>query len=210
VCLGKVLGAHVQARLEGEGHRVGQLVALPDVMSPVFWRVVYEDRPAPGDGAAGAEGADGASDASWTKVVTQGMDGVGRLRTEPEAFRTAPAAMVDALSAQSAGCRAFLDFMLMPIVRPLPEEDRPKDWDGQRRYFLLGDLRYGSSLAWVRRAMSLRSHGAEPFQLMVEVAGGDGWRLTRERMRFSGSGQDTGWQDVGTSASAGGDARRSR
>jgi inner membrane protein len=191
-CLSAVLAERTRDLLASEGRRIGQVVVLPDVLSPFFWRVIYEDESSRAEAAAEETGIEEAGDPG-IMVTTRGLDGLGRPRTEPSAFPAVPPSMTRSLGGQSESCRAFLAFTLLPVVRPIAEGDMPEDRDEGRRYLLLGDLRYGTSLAFVQRLMSLRSNGRDPFQLMVELEGGEGWRLRRERMRFSGTGKDTGW-----------------
>ncbi|MDR3319683.1 MAG: metal-dependent hydrolase [Desulfovibrio sp.] len=179
--------ANVTARLTEEGYRVERVTVLPDALSPLFWRVLFAEN----------QGIQGQA------VFEQGLDLLGRPRTPAREHKGAPRELTEALSRASAACKYFLNFTILPVISPLAENWLPGktgvqspvvDMEGS---WLLYDLRFGSSLAFVRKLMALRPNADMPFQLMVELAKDSrtppGFVLARERLRFSGSGRDSGW-----------------
>ena len=194
-----------QERLAAQGQNVNRLVVLPDAFAPLFWRVLYEE-----DGAQGPQ------------VHSQGINALGRPRGPVTTDPALPPDMARALARQSVVADAFLDFTLLPVVSPLPEEFLPSGAAHQEsgaaetavtaaaRYVMVYDLRFGSSLDFVRRLMALRPSAEIPFKYMAEIAPanqpgqsgtGSRWetagnfRLVRERLRFSDSRRDSLWQN---------------
>ena len=99
-----------------------------------------------------------------------------------------------ALARQSVACRAFERFLLLPVITPLPEGLRTTDMPGASQW-LLHDERFGSQLELVRKIMAMRPNAGIPFQLMLQLEPGNmGPRLLQERLYFSDSRRDSGWQ----------------
>lgn len=194
--------ARIQEYLAATGHKTDRLVVLPDAFAPLFWRALYEE--------TGPQG---------TQVRSQGLNALGQPRGPAFGGNAAlPPAMGQALARQSAIAKAFLEFTLLPVISPLPPDFLPPDAakqdqpDGTAhanappRYIMIYDLRFGSNLDFVRTLLSLRPHAEIPFKYMAELApdpspqtgedreGTGGFRLVRERLRFSDSGQDSLWQ----------------
>ena len=95
---------------------------------------------------------------------------------------------------QSVACRAFERFLLLPVITPLPEGLRTTDMPGASQW-LLHDERFGSQLELVRKIMAMRPNAGIPFQLMLQLEPGNmGPRLLQERLYFSDSRRDSGWQ----------------
>ena len=91
-------------------------------------------------------------------------------------------------------CRAFDQFLLLPVITPLPEGQRTTDMPGASQW-LLHDERFGSQLELVQKIMAMRPNAGIPFQLMVQMEPGNmGPRLLQERLYFSDSRRDSGWQ----------------
>lgn len=181
-----------------------EAVVLPDAFAPFFWRVLWQERPA-GEDAPGAGALLRAeAPAAGPVVRSAGLDALGRLRTpfsEPQPAM--PRAAAAALASQSVAAAAFFEFALLPVLEVLPEADRNTTLAPAVRQWRSYDLRFGSSLAFVRTLMSLRPNADIPFQLMfaVEPDDRDAIRLASVRLRFSDSRRDSGWrQPVGPRA----------
>jgi inner membrane protein len=183
----------VTARLAAQGRQVRQVTVLPDALAPLFWRVLF------------AEGRGQGENAPQT-VVEQPLDAFGRESGPARKYRGVPFELIEDLAHASTACKYFLDFTILPVMSPLREQDAPgQDHTEQAAspttpegFWLVHDLRFGSSLAFVNKLMALRPNADIPFQLMVELAkdasAKSGLALTRERLRFSDSGRDSGWR----------------
>lgn len=179
------------------GMVVERAVVLPDAFAPFFWRVLWRERPenSAADFSPDALLGEGMP-AGGAVVRSAGLNALGRPHTpfsDPQPAM--PRAAVTALAAQSVEAAAFFDFALLPVLDVLPGDDRnallPPDVRQWRSY----DLRFGSSLAFVRELMALRPHADIPFQLFFAVEAGDreALRLKSVRLRFSDSRRDSGW-----------------
>lgn len=201
-----------RSRLAAEGQEARQLTVLPDALAPFFWRVLYEQT-GPADTQATPAGTQATPVGTrGVYVVEQGLDALGRPRTAPMYHPALPVALAQSLVRQSLACEAFLSFALLPVQSELRHADRPLSaskpagdaaFDQQREYRIF-DLRFGSNLAFVRKIMASRYNGDTPFELMVQfdlpeaAMPSPDWsaaRLLRERLRFSGSGGDSQWQE---------------
>lgn len=206
--------AQTHERLTAEGRAPQQIVVLPDAFSPFFWRALYSEA-TPNGGM----------------VYTQGMDALGTPRGPEIAATALPDSLARDLARQSVVADAFLNFTLLPVVDPLPADmlpDNPQTTQAANApaptYVMIHDQRFGSSLAIVRKIMSMRPSADIPFKYMVELApepqpaepdalaensaqenaatagpivstsAAFPQRLLRERMRFSDSGRDSLWQ----------------
>ena len=206
--------AQTHERLTAEGRAPQQIVVLPDAFSPFFWRALYSEA-TPNGGM----------------VYTQGMDALGTPRGPEIAATALPDSLARDLAQQSVVADAFLNFTLLPVVDPLPADmlpDNPQTTQAANApaptYVMIHDQRFGSSLAIVRKIMSMRPSADIPFKYMVELApepqpaepdalaensaqenaatsgplvstnAAFPQRLLRERMRFSDSGRDSFWQ----------------
>lgn len=206
--------AQTRERLTAEGRAPQQIVVLPDAFSPFFWRALYSEA-TPNGGM----------------VYTQGMDALGTPRGPEIAATALPDSLARDLAQQSVVADAFLNFTLLPVVAPLPADmlpDNPQTTQTANApaptYVMIHDQRFGSSLAIVRKIMSMRPSADIPFKYMVELApepqpaepdalaensaqenaatsgplvstsAAFPQRLLRERMRFSDSGRDSFWQ----------------
>lgn len=195
--------AHVTETLRADAARRGsvveRVVVLPDAFAPFFWRVLWREHP---EGAAAVSDLDvlahaGMPAANGVVVRCAGLNAFGRPRTSFSEPRPAmPQAAAVALGAQSVEAAVFFDFSVLPVLDVLPEEYRngtlPPDVPQWRSY----DLRFGSSLAFVRRLMALRPHADIPFQFFFAVdpgAQGADPHLRSVRLRFSDSRRDSGW-----------------
>ena len=128
-------------------------------------------------------------------VRIQGMDALGRPHGQEETRVAAPSGLMTVLARQSAACRAFDQFLLLPVISPLPEGQRTTDMHGASQWLLLHDERFGSQLGMVQKIMAMRPNAGIPFQLMVQLEPGNmGPRLLQERLYFSDSRRDSGWQ----------------
>lgn len=201
-------------RLTAEGRAPQQIVVLPDAFSSFFWRALYSEA-TPNGGM----------------VYTQGIDALGTPRGPEIAATALPDSLARDLARQSVVADAFLNFTLLPVVDPLPADmlpDNPQTTQAANApaptYVMIHDQRFGSSLAIVRKIMSMRPSADIPFKYMVELApepqpaepdalaensaqenaatsgplvstsAAFPQRLLRERMRFSDSGRDSFWQ----------------
>ena len=207
--------AQIRERLTAEGRAPQQIVVLPDAFSPFFWRALYSEA-TPNGGM----------------VYTQGMNTLGAPRGPEIAATALPDSLARDLARQSVVADAFLNFTLLPVVAPLPADmlpaDNPQATPAAKAtpptYVMIHDQRFGSSLAIVRKIMSMRPSADIPFKYMAELtpapqpaepdalaenaaqenAATSGprvstsaifpQRLLRERMRFSDSGRDSFWQ----------------
>lgn len=207
--------AQTRERLAAEGRAPQQIVVLPDAFSPFFWRALYSEA-TPNGGM----------------VYTQGMNALGAPRGPEIAATALPDSLARDLARQSVVADAFLNFTLLPVVAPLPADmlpaDNPQATQAAKAtpptYVMIHDQRFGSSLAIVRKIMSMRPSADIPFKYMAELtpapqpaepdalaenaaqenAATSGprvstsatfpQRLLRERMRFSDSGRDSFWQ----------------
>ena len=207
--------AQTRERLTAEGRAPQEIVVLPDAFSPFFWRALYSEA-TPNGGM----------------VYTQGMNTLGAPRGPEIAATALPDSLARDLARQSVVADAFLNFTLLPVVAPLPADmlpaDNPQATQAAKAtpptYVMIHDQRFGSSLAIVRKIMSMRPSADIPFKYMAELtpapqpaepdalaenaaqenAATSGprvstsatfpQRLLRERMRFSDSGRDSFWQ----------------
>lgn len=189
--------AQVEARLAAQGRDVRQVTVLPDAFAPFFWHVLYEEETPHG-----------------MLVHLQGLDALGRFRAEESVSPAASPRLLDALARQSVAARAFFDFALLPVTRPVPPAELPLSAVAADRaaggpaplYIMVYDLRFGSNLAVVRKLLNLRPHADIPFKYFAEMdcarpaapAVDAGMcvapRLLRERLRFSDSRQDSLWR----------------
>lgn len=176
---------------------IERIVVLPDAFAPLFWRVVWQERPEgmpiPGEEALLQPEAP----RSGPVVRTAGLDPLGRLRTPPSApLQAMPQAAVSALAAQSVEAGAFFEFALLPVLEPAPEDDRDAMAPAGAHQWRSYDLRFGSSLEFVQKLMALRPNADIPFQFLFSVEAGEHGapRLTAARLRFSDSRRDSGWQ----------------
>lgn len=174
-----------------------QATVLPDAFAPFFWRVLWQERPQ-GVPLPGAETLLQPSLPDTGPVVrTAGLDALGRLRTpfsEPQPAM--PRAAASLLASRSVEATAFFDFALLPVLDVLPEDDRNAMLPPEARQWRSYDLRFGSSLDFVRKLMALRPNADIPFQLMLAVepdAQGTPAPVS-VRLRFSDSRRDSGWR----------------
>lgn len=184
--------AQAEARLAAENRRTNRVTVLPDAFAPFFWRVLFEEE-----------------DVRGKNVREQGLNALGQPRTPESAYNAVPNTLTAELSRQSVTCESFFQFAVLPVIAPLRREEWPPDPSREARLCLIHDLRFGSSLEFVRKIMAMRPHADIPFQLMVELAFADGGaaqttvnadpaagrgaRLLRVRLRFSDSGRDSRW-----------------
>jgi inner membrane protein len=185
--------ASVTARLVAQGRQVRQVTVLPDALSPLFWRVLFAEKQERGENGP-------------ITVFEQPLDAFGKERGPARKYEGMPADLAEDLAHASTVCKYFLDFTILPVMAPLRGQDAPgQDSSGQapsgtpfEGFWLVHDLRFGSSLAFVRKLMALRPKADIPFQLMVELVKDEtaksGFSLARERLRFSDSGRDSGWR----------------
>ncbi|MDR2054465.1 MAG: metal-dependent hydrolase [Desulfovibrio sp.] len=185
--------AGVSARLAEQGRQARQVTVLPDALAPLFWRVLFAEEREQGKNVP-------------RTVFEQPLDAFGRERGSAREYRGLSAELAEDLARSSTACKYFLDFTILPVMVPLRWQDAPgRDHSGRAAsgappegFWLVHDLRFGSSLAFVNKLMALRPNADIPFQLMVELAkdktAKSGFALTRERLRFSDSGRDSGWQ----------------
>ena len=186
--------AQAEARLTAENRQASRVTVLPDAFAPFFWRVLFEEE-----------------DVRGKNVREQGLNALGRPRTPESAYSAVPNALAEELARQSVTCESFFQFAVLPVIAPLSRKDWPQDPAAKARKFLIHDLRFGSSLEFVRKIMAMRPDADIPFQLMVELGFADdgalaetgknaastAWgeaRLLRARLRFSDSGRDSRWQ----------------
>ncbi|HZF62701.1 MAG TPA: metal-dependent hydrolase [Desulfovibrio sp.] len=204
--------AQTRERLTAEGRAPQQIVVLPDAFSPFFWRALYSE-----------------ATPSGGMVYTQGMNALGTPRGPEIAATALPDSLARDLAQQSVVADAFLNFTLLPVVASLPADMLPADNPQPAKapaptYVIIHDQRFGSSLALVRKIMSMRPSADIPFKYMAELAPAPQLseqdapaensvqenattagplvstkaafpqRLLRERMRFSDSGRDSFWQ----------------
>lgn len=193
--------AHVTEALRADASRreavLEEVVVLPDAFAPFFWRVLWQERPV-GVSPAGADALlrDALPD-SGQVVRAAGLDLLGRLRTPFSEPRPAmPRAAAAALAAQSVEAGAFFEFALLPVLDTVPDADRNDTLASEVRQWRSYDLRFGSSLEFVRRLMSLRPNADIPFQFFLAVEADDQGapRLDSVRLRFSDSQRDSGWR----------------
>lgn len=195
-------------RLTAEGRAPRNLVVLPDAFAPFFWRALYT-----------------LETASGPQVHSQGLTALGTPYGPETANAALSGGIAHNLARQSVVAEAFLQFTLLPVVTPLPQNMRPEvqPEDAPTAGLLVYDLRFGSSLPFVRRLMALRPSADIPFKYMAELAEAPpedtgepaaaedapesldaaapafaaspafSQRLLRERMRFSDSRRDSLW-----------------
>ena len=173
------------------------VVVLPDAFAPLFWRVIWQERPV-GVAPAGAD-ALLRSDLpdSGSVVRTAGLDPLGRLRTSFSDPRPAiPQDAAAALASRSVEAGAFFEFALLPVLDTVPDADRNDMLAPAVRQWRSYDLRFGSSLEFVRKLMALRPNADIPFQFFFAVEADEQGapRLDSVRLRFSDSQRDSGWR----------------
>lgn len=173
------------------------VVVLPDAFAPLFWRVIWQERPV-GVAPAGAD-ALLRSDLpdSGSVVRTAGLDPLGRLRTPFSEPRPAmPQDAAAALASRSVEAGAFFEFALLPVLDTVPDADRNDMLAPAVRQWRSYDLRFGSSLEFVRKLMALRPNADIPFQFFFAVEADEQGapRLDSVRLRFSDSQRDSGWR----------------
>lgn len=196
-CCALALNSHLAAAyredLSAQGRTIERLVVLPDAFAPFYWRALYEEEQPNG-----------------LVVRADGLTMLGRVHARGMPQPALTPQLAASLREQSAVCREFLDFCLLPFTRPLPPARQPDDAasppadqaaaaaqpQALRGYLDIADDRFGSSLRLVRWIMRRRARGGgAPFQLNVELGyDADGPRLVRERFLLPDSGRDTGWR----------------
>ncbi len=184
--------AQVEDLLAAQGKTVRQVTVLPDAFAPFFWRALYEEESPQG-----------------MLVHLRGLDALGRFRTAESVSPAASPRLLDALARQSVAARAFFDFAILPVVRPVPPAELPTSPEAvgiAPVRLMIYDLRFGSSLGWVREIMNHRPNADIPFKYLAEVdcvrraaLSADAEmcaapHLLRERLRFSDSRQDSLWR----------------
>lgn len=207
ICLGlnQLATEAVHSRLEAENRHIEDIVLLPDFFTPLFWRAVFIER-VEDDRALEMEAS---------------VSGLGQWRGPAIAHTPLPENQANHMAAQSEIAADFLNLMLMPVVRPLPEKHReaalvalsflpPKTGaeQGEKgaghaihpvdekvantlQFLLVYDLRFGSGLAIGRELLGRRPRANIPFRLMVVLDKDDNVLL--ERVVFSDARQDSGW-----------------
>ena len=193
--------SHVTEALRADTSRrdavLEEVVVLPDAFAPFFWRVIWQERPV-GVSPAGADALLRADlPDSGSVVRTAGLDLLGRLRTPFSEPRPAmPRDAAAALASRSVEAGAFFEFALLPVLDTVPDADRNDMLASAVRQWRSYDLRFGSSLEFVRRLMSLRPNADIPFQFFFAVDADDQGapRLDSVRLRFSDSRRDSGWR----------------
>lgn len=193
--------SHVTDALRADTSRrdavLEEVVVLPDAFAPFFWRVIWQERPV-GVSPAGADALLRADlPDSGSVVRTAGLDPLGRLRTPFSEPRPAmPRDAAAALASRSVEAGAFFEFALLPVLDTVPDADRNEMLAPAVRQWRSYDLRFGSSLEFVRRIMSLRPNADIPFQFFFAVDADDQGapRLDSVRLRFSDSRRDSGWR----------------
>ena len=193
--------SHVTEALRADTARrnavLEEVAVLPDAFAPLFWRVIWQERPV-GETPAGADALlRAAAPDSGSVVRTAGLDLLGRPRTPFSEPRPAmPRAAAAALASRSVEAGAFFEFALLPVLDTVPDADRNAMLAPAVRQWRSYDLRFGSSLEFVRELMSLRPNADIPFQFFFAVEAGDqdAPRLDSVRLRFSDSRRDSGWR----------------
>ena len=193
--------SHVTEALRADTARrdavLEDVVVLPDAFAPLFWRVIWQERPV-GLAPAGTD-ALLRSDLpdSGSVVRTAGLDPLGRLRTPFSEPRPAmPRDAAAALTSRSVEAGAFFEFALLPVLDTVPDADRNDMLTPAVRQWRSYDLRFGSSLEFVRKLMALRPNADIPFQFFFAVEADEQGapRLDSVRLRFSDSQRDSGWR----------------
>lgn len=173
------------------------VVVLPDAFAPIFWRVIWQERPV-GVAPAGTDALLRAEVPDSGSVVrTAGLDPLGRLRTPfSDPLPAMPQGAATALASRSVEAGAFFEFALLPVLDTVPDADRNAMLGPDVRQWRSYDLRFGSSLEFVRKLMSLRPNAEIPFQFFFAVEADDQGapRLDSVRLRFSDSRRDSGWR----------------
>ena len=152
--------AQTRAHLAAQGRTPTEVVVLPDAFSPLFWRALYSETTPNGP-----------------MVYTQGLNALGTPRGPGKAATALPPSLARDLAQQSVMADAFLQFTLLPVVAPLPADMLPVDAPLAAQptnspavsYIMVHDLRFGSSLAFVRNLMAMRPSADIPFKYMAEL-----------------------------------------
>lgn len=164
--------AQCEARFAAEGRDVQKLVVLPDVFTPLFWRVIYEEK-----------------ENGVLTVRDESLNFLGSPRAAPEIYPAANPKLAAAISDCSLDGEVYFNFAVLPVEEPLRPVDAPPDPSGVGRYFY--DLRFGSGLEFVRHILAMRPNADRPFLLMCEYE--NEYIINKMRLRFSDSGRDSGW-----------------
>ena len=148
-----------RAHLVAQGRTPTEVVVLPDAFSPLFWRALYSETTPNGP-----------------MVCTQGLNALGTPRGPETAATALPTSLARDLAQQSVMADAFLQFTLLPVVAPLPADMLPVAPLAAQptnspavSYIMVHDLRFGSSLAFVRNLMAMRPSADIPFKYMAEL-----------------------------------------
>ncbi|MDR2850898.1 MAG: metal-dependent hydrolase [Desulfovibrio sp.] len=178
--------AVTEARLLSAGRAVSHVTILPDAFAPFFWRAIFLEQ-APEASSRGKE------------VCEQSLDMFGQPRSPEIRHPAFPDAAIDALSRQSVFCREFFAFTLLPVVSPLPPAQQPQNALPGMNYSVVYDVRFGTGLKVVRSLLQMRHDGEHPFRLMLAITPDSGeaiapYAVRLERLYFSGSNKDSGWQ----------------
>lgn len=183
MALDHVHGQALAEELRGEGRDVAAMALLPDVLAPLRTRALC---------------LEGSEDKAHVRDLS--LDITGRPLGLVQEQAALDAGLARRLAAQSPACALFLDFLILPVVRPVPDEDLEGSGETAaslrergRTALLVHDLRFDSGLAFVRRLMALRPNAQIPFRLMV-ILDGQG-TILKERLHFSDSRKDTGWRE---------------
>lgn len=165
----------------------GQMVVLPDALSPLFWRVLYT-----------ADSPDG------PVIMDQPANALGQPRGEVSSAPAAPARLTRLISEDSIAGDTYFKFALLPVVADLRKEDEPAPPVPDSRLCMFYDLRFGSGLKFVQEILAMRPNADMPFQLLAELvpaasdaagepAAAQELEVDRIRLRFKDSGRDSGW-----------------
>lgn len=165
-----------------EGKPARELVVLPDMFAPFFWRVLYREHTEEGP-----------------IIQEQGLDFLGRPRTPVRSHPAAPIPLVRKISLDSLAGSTFFDFAILPVMKSVPPTDLPDAPIPNSKLLMFHDLRFGSCISWVEELLALRPNADLPFILMAEMIPDpnldpDGMTVGRIRLRFSDSGRDSQWR----------------
>ena len=176
--------ASLRSDLAASNVRVQGMTVFPDVLAPLFWRAVYL-----------------AENSGNLTVHEQSLDFRARPRGPGNVYPALSPSMASKLAAESALCRKFLNFLILPVAVPLPPEElRGSLLEGREKAdgytaLLVHDLRFGSGLAFARAIMAKRPNANLPFRLMLILDGSGS--IIQQRLVFSDSRTDTGWIGAG-------------
>ncbi len=182
-----------QELIEQSQGKVTNIMVFPDAFAPFNWRVVYQsEKPYEQRLATAYTWAQGKSrvgyefPASTGTVYQRAFTAFGSWRSPLLAYPALEPFMAQSIAEQSRRGRAFLDFLVMPIM-----EKKNMVETGQNQWGVY-DLRFSSLVKSVHELSAMHNGGQPTFLLEIQGSAQQSWEEVR--LLLPGAGLDSGWQ----------------